>query len=205
MPNSTLSFVSSSSFRDKLMAKNLSIYTVTGFNGVITKASPPLNYETTLTESVVVDSPNNLISNSPYPDTFYPLNEFGPDGGYDVSKSLIGGQLLPITPNQGEYSPNQSPLLLGSKLYLQIQVSSPSIQNIFIPMNGYTQSKDIVDVQINNHFFLPYIYDKTLTPANFVSSIYTPFDVLVNVNPTGNNGPLSNDSYMAKIAMKSLK
>ena len=45
------------------MAKNLSIYTVTGFNGVITKASPPLNYETTLTESVVVDSPNNLISN----------------------------------------------------------------------------------------------------------------------------------------------
>ena len=205
MPNSTLSFVSSSSFRDKLMAKNLSIYTVTGFNGVITKASPPLNYETTLTESVVVDSPNNLISKSPYPNTFYPLNEFGPDGGYDVSKTLIGGQLLPITPNQGEYSPNQSPLLLGSKLYLQIQVSSPSIQNIFIPMNGYTQSKDIVDIQINNHFFLPYVYDKTLTPANFVSSIYTPFDVLVNVNPSGDNGPLSNDSYMAKIAMKSLK
>jgi len=205
MPNSTLSFVSSSSFRDKLMGKNLSIYTVTGFNGVITKASPPLNYETTLSESVVIDSPNNLISNSPYPDKFYPLNEFGPTGGYDVSKSLLGNQLLPITPNQGEYSPNQSALLLQSKLYLQIKVSSPSIQNVFIPLNGYTQSKSIVDVQVNNHFFLPYIYDKTLTPANFVSSIYTPYDVLVNVNPTGDNGALSNDSYMAKIAMKSLK
>ena len=205
MPNSTLSFVSSSSFRDKLMAKNLSIYTVTSFNGVITKSSAPLNYETVLSVSPVRNSPDKLISDSPYPDTFYPLNEFGPDGGYDVSRSLLGNQLLPITPNQGEYSPNQSALLLQSKLYLQIKVSSPSIQNIFIPLNGYTQSKDIVDIQINNHFFLPYIYDKTLTPANFVSSIYTPYDVLQNVNPSGDNGPLSNDSYMAKIAMKSLK
>ena len=205
MPNSTLSFVSSSSFRDKLMAKNLSIYTVTGFNGVITKASPPLNYETTLTESVVVDSPNNLISNSPYPDTFYPLNEFGPSGGYDVSKSLIGGQLLPITPNQGEYSPNQSPLLLQSKLYIQLSVTSPTIQNIYIPLNGYKQVKNIVDIQNNNHFFLPYIFDKTLTPANFVSSIYTPYEVLTISNPVGDNGPVSNDSYLAKLAVKSLR
>ncbi len=95
MPNSTLSFASSSSFRDALMAKNLATYSVTG---VYTPPAGPLNYEIILNQSPVVDSPNGLIANDPFADNLYPLNQFGPDGGFDKSISF-NGPLLPVNPN----------------------------------------------------------------------------------------------------------
>ena len=95
MPNSTLSFASSSSFRDVLMAKNLASYTVTG---VYTPPSGPLNYEISLSQSPVVDSPNDLIANDPFANQLYPLNQFGPDGGYNIDITF-NGPPLPVNSN----------------------------------------------------------------------------------------------------------
>ena len=206
MPNSTLSFASSSSFRDVLMAKNLASYSVTG---VYTPPSGPLNYEITLSQSPVVDSPGDLIANDPFANQLYPLNQFGPSGGFNLSINF-NGPPLPVTPNQGPYEPIQSDLLLSNQLYLTVLPSSPSILNTFLPPNGYTNVKNITDVVNATHYFLPYVFESNgnstggLTPVNFISSIYTPYEIVTSTNPTGSDGSLSNDSFIAKIASERL-
>ena len=82
MPNSSLSFASTSSFRDVLMAKNLAPYNVVG---VYSPQVGNLTYETVLNVSNVIDSPNDLIANDPFANKLYPLNEYGPTGGYDLN------------------------------------------------------------------------------------------------------------------------
>ena len=52
-------------------------------------------------------------------------------------------------------------------------------------------------IQNNNRLYLPY--------SQFTASFYTPFEILTSVNPVGSDGPLSQDSYLAKIGAQSLK
>ena len=59
MAESFLSFASSSSFRDQLVVRNLQPYTVAG---VFSSPQSNINYETNLTVSSVIDSPDTLIS-----------------------------------------------------------------------------------------------------------------------------------------------
>ena len=195
MPNSTLSFASSSSFRDVLMAKNLASYSVTG---VYTPPSGPLNYEVSLTQSPVVDSPNDLIANDPYAKQLYPLNQFGPDGGYNIDITF-NGPPLPVNSNQGPYNSINSKVLASGDLFLNVLPTSPAIQNIFLPPNAqYVNVFNVVDSQNNNHLFLPY-------PTTFVPSFYSPYEILISDNPTGDGGPLSNDSYLARLGSKQLR
>ena len=195
MPNSTLSFASSSSFRDVLMAKNLASYAVTG---VYTPPSGPLNYEVTLSQSPVVDSPNDLIANDPFANQLYPLNQFGPDGGYNIDITF-NGPPLPVNSNQGPYNVIDSKVLASGNLYLNILPTSPAIKNIFLPPNAkYEYVVNVQDTINNNQLFLPY-------PTTFVSSFYSPYEILISDNPAGSGGPLSNDSFLARLGAKQLK
>ena len=194
MPNSTLSFASTSSFRDALMAKNLSTYSVIGG---YTPPSGPLNYEVVLSQSPVVDSPGGLIANDPFAQQLYPLNSYGPNGGYNINITY-NGPLLPITPNQGPYSPNQSALLLSNNLYLNKSVTSPALKNLFIPAGGYNYVYNVGETSNNAHYFLPYGI------ATFIPSIYSPYEILLSNNPTGSDGSLSQDSFIAKLGAKQL-
>ena len=93
---SPLSFASTTNFRNALIVKNLSPYSVTG------TYSPPsgaINYETVLSNFSVVDSPNNLNISSPT--NYYVINGFGPDGGYNLN--MYNFQVLNNAPNQGPY------------------------------------------------------------------------------------------------------
>jgi len=135
---SPLSFASTTSFRNALIVKNLSPYSVTG------TYSPPsgaINYETSLSNFSVIDSPNNL--NILSPTNYYVINGFGPNGGYNLN--MYDFQVLNNGPNQG--------------LYLE----------------------------------------------SFLPSKYTPYSILLNNNPTGSDGSLSQDSYLAKLGATFLK
>jgi len=93
---SPLSFASTTSFRNALIVKNLSPYSVTG------TYSPPsgaINYETNLSNFSVIDSPNNL--NILSPTNYYVINGFGPNGGYNLN--MYDFQSLNNAPNQGPY------------------------------------------------------------------------------------------------------
>ena len=125
MTGSTLSFISTSSFINSLMAKNLSQYTVPG---VYTPPSGPLNYEISQTVSNVIDSPDTLISDDPYAQQLYPLNEYGPNGGYNLNITY-NNPPLPVNSNQGEYSPTDTVLDLVNEIFKYWQGQYEIISN----------------------------------------------------------------------------
>ena len=80
MSESTLSFASSESFRKSLIVRNLQPYSGTG---VYTPPSGDISYEYNQSDFSVIDSPDKLIAKNPFVNKLYPLNEFGPLGGFD--------------------------------------------------------------------------------------------------------------------------
>ena len=96
---SQLSFSATKLLRDKLLLRNLTPYTKPG---VYSPTSKPAQGDLVQSDVPVVNSPDNLIDDSPFSDKLYPLNEFGPLGGYDKD---IGGLIntYPGVPNQGPY------------------------------------------------------------------------------------------------------
>ena len=87
MSESTLSFASTETFRNTLMARNLAPYNVVG---VYSPQVSNLTYETIQSNYSVINSPDNLIAEDPFVNQFYPLNEFGPDGGFNTTITFNG-------------------------------------------------------------------------------------------------------------------
>ena len=194
MPESVLSFASSSSFRDTLIARNLAPYQV---QGVYTPPPGNVTYEISpLSDTNVIDSPDNLISTNQLSNNLYPLNQWGPDGGFQGKYSV--GNLLPIPANEGPYDPNDTQLDIINEFY----IDAAYITNIYGPEGGYKDLVIITDLQLSSHYYLPY-YDGV--PTNYIPSTYSPFSILFSDNPSGNNGNLSQDSYLAKIGAVELK
>jgi outer membrane protein OmpA-like peptidoglycan-associated protein len=181
---STLSFASSSSFRDSLLAKNLSPYTVPG---VYTPPSGNVTYEPVINQSNVIDSPDGLIANDSFAPSQYVMNQYGPDGGYNINISYNGAP-LPVLSNSGEYNPNDTVLDLVNEFF----IDAAYILNPYGPIGGFNNMYYISETITNTVYHQPY-------PSTFVPSSYSPYEILLSDNPTGTNGPLSQDSYIAQI------
>jgi hypothetical protein len=189
---SSLSFASTSTFRNALMGVNLPPYTVLG---TYTPSVGVLTYPTQLSNYSVVDSPDFLIANSPFPNQSYVLNEFGPTGGFN-NAITFNGPLVPVLPTYAEYSPNQTNMDILNDTF----IDAAYLQNSYGPNGGYQYMVDITDIQLNNFIYQPY-WD----PSNFVSSSYSPYTILFSDNPQGDSGPLSQDSYLARLGAEQLK
>lgn len=75
------------------------------------------------------------------------------------------------------------------------------VKNLYGPEGGYGLPIDIEDV-----FFSGIITSPGKEPYyTFVASTYNPLSILTSDNPQGNNGSLSQDSALARIAAESLK
>jgi hypothetical protein len=192
MSDSTLSFASSSNFRDILLARNLQPYSVPGS---YSPSSNSVNYETIISVNNVIDSPDSLISTNILADGLYSLNEYGPDGGYD-GKYSVPGAPLPVASNSGPYAPTDTVLDLVNEFY----IDAAYVQNVYGPEGGYKDLVIITDVVGNPKLYTPY-WD----PSSFVNSAYSPYEIIFSDNPTGSNGPLSQDTYLAKIGAAQLK
>lgn len=192
MSDSTLSFASSSSFRNTLMGRNLPPYNVTG---VYTPPVGDVNYPTVLSDSNVIDSPDDLITNSPFSSQAYVLNEFGPEGGYNQNINY-NGPALPVLSNQGEYSPNETQMDILNEQFIDAAFT----QNPFGPTGGFNSMVEITDLNFEQYFYQPY-WD----PPIFVPSSYSPYSILLSPNASGNNGLLSQDSFIARIGATELR
>ena len=192
MSDSTLSFASSSNFRDILLSRNLQPYSVPGS---YSPSSNSVNYETNLSVANVIDSPNGLISTNQLANSLYSLNEYGPEGGYD-GKYSVPGAPLPVDSNSGPYAPTDTVLDLVNEFY----IDAAYVQNIYGPEGGYKDLVIITDVVGNPKMYTPY-WD----PSTFVTSSYSPYEIVFSNNPNGTNGPLSQDTYLAKIGAAQLK
>ena len=190
MPDSPLSFTSTASFRNNLISRNLAPYTI---QGVYSPPVSSINYPTVLGDLNVIDSPNNLIGDSPFPDQYYPLNEYGPEGGY--VRTVINNK-YPIKPNRGEYDPNDTELDLVNEFF----IDAAYIENRYGPIGGYNSMVVIDSLENKNRLYAPY-WD----PPTFVPSSYGPYQILTSNDPNGNNGLLSQDSFIAKLGATTLK
>jgi hypothetical protein len=186
MSDSPLSFSSSENFRKKLVVRNLAPYQV---QGVYTPPANDVNYETVLSDAGVIDSPDNLISNDPFADNLYPLNQYGPEGGFEKNITY-NNPPLPVASNDGPYQPTDTAMDLVNEFF----IDTAFIQNQYGPEGGYQNMVIITDIQNNNNVYLPY-----WEPPIFRPSSYNPYSILISDNPVGSDGSLSQDSYVVKL------
>ena len=190
MPESLLSFQNSSSFRNDMIARNLTPYSVAGYY-----SSPfgPVNYESDLSDFSVLNSPN--IGSTNVANTFYVYNKFGPNGGFVNTPGTQQTAIINST-NEGEYNFSDSDL---------DSVSFPSknlayIKNKYSPIGGYLEQFTVEEIQLINAIHQPY-YD----PIIFTPSVYDTYTMYTVLNPSGSNGPLSNDSYLTILSASKLR
>jgi len=188
MSESTLSFAGSELFRKQLLVRNLPPYNI---EGSYTPPQPAVNYETNLTVSNVTDSPNNLVSTNVFAENLYPLNEYGPDGGFSnpIGINTIASTNNPEGTNQGPYAPNDTALDIVNEFYIE----AAYLKNTWGPEGGYKDLVVITDLQLPSQYFSPYSF----TPY-WNWSLYSTFNVVFQDNPLGSNGPLSEDSPLMK-------
>jgi hypothetical protein len=173
------------------MSKNLSPYNVVG---VYSPSVGNLTYETVLNVTNVIDSPNELIANDPFAAKLYPLNEYGPDGGYNLNINYNSAP-LPVKSNQGEYSPNDTVLDLVNEFF----IDASYIDNYYGPNGGFNEMYGVTTQILGKPIHQPYGYGGTFLPSS-----YSPYAILLSSNPTGSDGTLSQDSYLAKLGAQKL-
>jgi outer membrane protein OmpA-like peptidoglycan-associated protein len=195
MAESTLSFGNSEFFRKNLLTKNLEPYSV---QGVLSARQPAVNYETNLSVYSVIDSPNTFVSTNTFANAQYPLNVFGPEGGFNepIGIGPLSSSQLPNGSNQGPYTQDSAQIDLLNEFF----IDAAYIKNIWGPSGGYKDLVIITDIQNNNNIYQPY-WD----PSYFVSSSYSTYDVVFQIDPLGSDGLLSQDTYLAKIGAAQLK
>ena len=196
MAESTLSFGNSEFFRKNLLTKNLEPYSV---QGVLSARQPAVNYETNLSVYSVIDSPNTFVSTNTFANAQYPLNVFGPEGGFNQPIGigpLSSSSQLPNGSNQGPYTQDSAQIDLLNEFF----IDAAYVKNIFGPSGGYKDLVIITDIQNNNSIYQPY-WD----PSYFVSSSYSTFNIVFQNDPLGTDGLLSQDTYLAKIGATQLR
>jgi hypothetical protein len=195
MSESFLSFGNSEAFRKQLLVKNLTPYNVPG---TYTSPGNPVDYETVLSVNNVVDSPNNYVSTNIFAQDLYPLNEYGPEGGFGnpIGINSVASTNNPEGTNQGPYSPNETVLDIVNEFFIE----SAYVTNKWGPSGGYKDLVIITDIQNAGNIYQPY-WD----PGYYSYSSYPTFNIVFQDDPLGSNGPLSSDSYLAKIGAAQLK
>ena len=199
MAESFLSFGNSETFRKQLLVRNLSPYNVPGS---YTSPGNPINYETNLTVSNVVDSPNNYVSTNLFAKDLYPLNEYGPEGGFGVPIGInsVASTNNPEGTNQGPYYPLTSAEMEGLAVINEFYIESAYVTNKWGPAGGFKDLVIITDTFLTNPIYQPF-----WNPGYYNYSSYSLFNMIFQDDPIGSNGPLSSDSYLAKIGATQLK
>jgi hypothetical protein len=190
MPQSSLSFQNSASFRNSLIARTLPPYSV---SGAFSSPLGPQNYEINLSEYSNLNLPN--IGSTNEADTFYPLNKYGPNGGF---VNAIGLQQDPIinSSNEGEYDPSETNLDIVNEFFIDSAYS----KNKYGPIGGYNEMFDVTEYQIANQVHQPYF-----DPIFFTPSKYDPYNLYTQDNPIGSDGSLSSDSYLMRLSATKLE
>jgi hypothetical protein len=186
---SQLTFAATKYLRDKLLLRNLKPYTKPG---VFTPQSQPASGSLLQNDYNVIDSPDVLIDNNPYVKVLGTKNEFNPDGGYnlDISGLISTAQNLSNQGPYGAYPPYTDAIEAYSITFQRRQI----IKNEYAPRDGQLVTYnigEIIRVQRNSTYW---------EPPSFRPSIYSPYSLLIQTDPSGDNGLLSQDSRMMQLA-----
>jgi outer membrane protein OmpA-like peptidoglycan-associated protein len=186
--------VNSESFRKKIIVKNLVPYPKSP-----SRITPPIDYDTTLSDSAVIDSPDVLIDEPRFAQQLYKNNQYGAEGGYKQVPDP--GSLNGTKSNEGEYGYQDANIL----------DQAPIEAKRWKSVNAYSFPNDVTDageyiatletVQLNSNRTTngqPY-------PSTFNPSSYNPVSILLSPDPLGSDGLLSSDSYIARLGATILR
>ena len=190
---SPLDFVNSDGFRKKLIVRNLTPYAKAP-----NRPTQPINTEYVQSDTSVQDSPDKLIDEPSFANKLFPLNQYGNEGGYEQVPDP--GALLNTKSNEGEYG-YQDANIVGQSL--------PESQK-WKPLNVFSNGSQ---VQLDSAEFFGSLNRPLTTnlnnnqpyPTTFVSSNYTPVSILLSPDPSGSNGLLSQDSFIARLGAQTLR
>lgn len=193
---SNLTYTSTDSFRKALIARNLKPYTIPGY---YTPNVGNVTYEVSLRDIGVYDtSADDIFNKDPYADILYPLNAYGPEGGYNKTTTING--LANTKSNLGAYDYSDAKL---TNLSLPIEKQLPA-KNIYSSGNG-VQLYSISDSLFNSNPNAQSVFKPYFDPWSFIPSTYTAYSILLQNNPTGDYGNLSQDSFIVKLGASQLK
>jgi hypothetical protein len=190
---SPLDYINSDGFRKKLIVRNLTPYAKSP-----NRPTQPINTEYVQSDTSVQDSPDQLIDEPSFANNLYPLNEWGAEGGYKQVPDPNG--LLNTISNQGEYGFQDAHI---------VDQSLPESQK-WKPLNVFSNGSQI---QIDSAEFFNSLdkpqttnnYNNQPYPTTFVPSFYSPLSILLSPDPSGSNGLLSQDSFIARLGAQTLR
>jgi|694.fasta_scaffold00445_25 hypothetical protein len=206
---SPLDYINTEGFRKKLITRNLVPYAKSP-----TKVTPPTTYEVIQSDFSVVDSPDGLIDTTFYADKQYPLNRWGNDGGYQLVPDISGN--LNTVSNKGEYGPGQQDAHIIDQAKIAAQKGFNGITGPYLAVNAfgnggleqydagvYITTPDTISSSIPGG--IRQLYNNQPYPTIFNPSSYSPLSILLSPDPTGSNGLLSQDSFIARLGARTLK
>lgn len=196
MSNSPLDYINSDGFRKKLITRNLVPYAKSP-----SRPSVQVPYEYISSDLSVIDSPDQLIDNPSLANQLYPLNRYGNEGGYNQVPDPNG--LTNTISNQGEYGPGQQNAHIVDEGYDAVRLWRPLNAyadglNVFDSAESFSSLETVRPDQDRQGNGQPY-------PGPIVSSSYSPLSILLSTNPSGSNGNLSQDSYIARLGAQTLR
>ena len=193
MASPLLDLANSEGFRKKLLTRNLTPYAKAP-----NRPTQPIDTEYVQSNSSVQDSPDKLIDEPSFANKLYPLNQYGNEGGYEQVPDP--GALLNTKSNEGEYGYQDANIL---------DQSGPESQK-WKPLNVFSNGNQLpldsapffssIDRPLARNTFNNQPY-----PTTFVSSTYTPVSILLSPDPSGSNGLLSQDSFIARLGAQTLR
>lgn len=202
---SPLSFNSTENFRKKLLVKNLEPYKSNGFNSTTAPGTDEFN----LKDFSVLDSPDVVQVGDQQEKILYTKNKYGPADGQNGFGEPIDVTTYQTNSNEGPYTGIET----GLELISEPSQKNAYINNVYGPQDGYTNIYNVEDVQ-KRPFSIRITPSGVLsfqvsqgkdTYFKFIASTYPVSSLLLQNNPQGTNGTLSQDSDMIKIAATSLR
>jgi hypothetical protein len=207
MPEVPLSYISTQSLRDSLLAKNLPPYNVEG--SFTSNVNNP-TFEIVQTVSGVIDTPSvstNMFSPMSQSRILGSLNQYGPTRILDGAEFITTLQTTNSTTtfdadgnpvgsigNFNEYTINDEKLPIITSDFYRLAVG---VNKFGTTANGLLYFVTTV--------ILPGLGQPYYTNIIGNSSSYTLLSLLTEDNPQGSNGSLSNDTVLVKIGAQKLK
>jgi len=193
MASPLLDLVNTEGFRKRLIVRNLTPYAKAP-----NRPTTPIDTVYVQSDSSVQDSPDKLIDEPSFANKLFPLNQYGNEGGYEQVPDP--NTLLNTKSNEGEYGYQDANIvdqsIVQSQKWKPLNVFSNGDQ---LPLDS-AQFFDSLErpLATNTSNNQPY-------PTTFVYSSYSPISILLSSDPTGNNGLLSQDSFIARLGAQTLR
>lgn len=193
MAESLLSFSASEQFRKKIIVSNLEPYFVKGSSTQTVPKNLTYTKETQWIDVPLVNQLDLSETGVPSKKRLYTVNQYGPEGGYTVDANV---DLIVSDSNEGEfnYSSPQTKKFDESN-FLQKNLIT---KNLFGPQDGWVDASSELNLIVRQ-------LKERAEYYTFLSSSYSPINILLNKNPTGTSGTLSQDSALAQIGATRLR